>query len=202
MQTNGFVICEYEKVKSEFPEYRDMMANLEQSLRLKADADWAPLRYGGTKPMAGEYGKTTIMPEMFVGYGGFGVGTNLVTWNQNLTGTGSRVLIEGNTAGGTIPEDFKVGLCGIAFLDKAIKITEIKMQIGDKKLPRINLEEARVYNKPAVVFENGFVLDEEAGFELLGYVECRGYQRIKLLGMQLNRVPNKLQVSLTGAAIT
>jgi hypothetical protein len=152
--------------------------------------------------MAGEYGKTTIMPEMFVGYGGFGVGTNLVTWNQNLTGTGSRVLIEGNTAGGTIPEDFKVGLCGIAFLDKAIKITEIKMQIGDKKLPRINLEEARVYNKPAVVFENGFVLDEEAGFELLGYVECRGYQRIKLLGMQLNRVPNKLQVSLTGAAIT
>ena len=202
MQTNGFVICEYEKVKAEFPEYRDMMANLEQSLRLKADADWAPLRYGGTKPMAGEYGKTTIMPEMFVNFGGFGVGTNLVTWAQDLILTGAQTLIEGNGVGGTIPEDFKVGFCGLAFLDKAIRVSEIKLQIGDKKLPRINLEEARVYNKPAVVFENGFVLDEESGFELRGYVESTGPQRIKLLGMQLNRVPNKLQVSLTGAAIT
>ena len=76
------------------------------------------------------------------------------------------------------------------------------MTIGDTKLPRINLEEARAYKQPAIVFENGFTLDEEAGFELKGYVECIGEQRIKLIGLQLNRIPNKLQVSLTGAAIT
>ena len=200
--TNGFVICEYSKVKAEFPEYSSMMASLENSLRIKAAADWSPLSYGGTKPMAGQFGKTTIMPEMFVGYGGFGVGAQLTTWNQLLTTTGNATIIEGNSTGGSIPEDYKMGFAGIAFLDKAIKISEIKLQIGDKKLPRINLEEARAYQQPCVIFENGFIADEETGFELKGYVESLGYQRIKLIGMQLNRVPNKLQVSLTGAAIT
>jgi len=202
MQTNGFVICEYSHVKAEFPEFSSMMATLENALRLKADADWAPLTYGGIKPMAGQYGKTTIMPEMFVGFGGFGVGTQLVTWSQYYTALADRVLIEGNSAGGSIPEDYKMGFAGIAFLDKAIKVSEIKLQIGDKKLPRINLEEARAYQQPCVIFENGFIADEETGFELKGYVESLGYQRIKLIGMQLNRVPNKLQVTNTGAAIT
>jgi hypothetical protein len=200
--TNGFAICEYSKVKAEFSEYSDMMASLENSLRLKADADWAPLNYGGIWPKSGQYGKTTVMPEMFVGFGGYGTGSQLVSWSQLFTGTGDNVLIEGRSTGGSIPEDFKLGLAGIAFLDKAIKVSEIKLQIGDKKLPRINLEEARAYNQPCVIFENGFIADEETGFELKGYVECRGYQRIKLIGMQLNRVPNKLQVSLTGAAIS
>ena len=199
--TNGFVICEYSKIKSEFPEFNSMMASLEVSLKSKADADWSPLSYGGVKPMAGQYGKTTIMPEMFVGVGGFGVGTQLTSWNQLLTTTGDNVLIEGNSTGGSIPEDYKMGFAGLAFLDKAIKISEIKLQIGDKKLPRINIEEARAYEQPAIIFENGFIADEETGFELKGYVEARGYQRIKLIGIQLNRVPNKLQVSLTGAAI-
>ena len=201
MQTNGYVICEYSKVKSDFPEFSSMMAALEIQLRAKADADWSPLTYGGIKPMAGQYGKTTVMPEMFVGFGGFGTGTQLVTWNQLLTGTGDNVLIEGNSTGGSIPEDFKLGFAGIALLDKAIKISEIKLQIGDKKLPRINIEEARAYQQPAIIFENGFIADEETGFELKAYVEARGYQRIKLIGIQLNRVPNKLQVSNTGAAI-
>ena len=200
--TNGFVICEYGQVKSAFPEYSSMMASLEQALRLKADADWSPLTYGGIKPMAGQYGKTTIMPEMFVGFGGFGVGTQLISWEQQLTSLAHNVLIEGNNTGGSIPEDFKMGFAGLAFLDKSIKVSEIKLQIGDKKLPRINLEEARAYNEPCVIFENGFIADEETGFELKGYVESLGYQRIKLIGMQLNRVPNKLQVTLTGAAIT
>ncbi len=201
MPTNGYVICEYSKVKEDFPGFSDMMASLEISLRDKATADWAPLTYGGIKPMAGQYGKTTVMPEMFVGFGGINVGTQLVTWEQLFTATGNNVLIEGNGTGGSIPEDFKLGFAGIAFLDKAIKVSEIKLQIGDKKLPRINVEEARAYQQPCIIFENGFIADEETGFELLGYVECRGYQRIKLIGMQLNRVPNKLQVSLTGAAI-
>jgi hypothetical protein len=202
MQTNGYVICDYSVVKEYFGEYANMMSSLESALRLKADADWDPLKYGGTKPMAGQYGKTTIMPEMFIGLGGFGVGTQLVTWNQLLTTTGAQTIMTGNATGGSIPEDYKMGLAGLAFLDKAIKISEIKLQIGDKKLPRINLEEARCYQQPAIIFENGFIADEETGFELRGFVECRGYQRIALLGMQLNRVPNKLQVSLTGAAIS
>jgi hypothetical protein len=104
--------------------------------------------------------------------------------------------------GYSIPEDYKVGLAGLAFLDKTIRVSEVKMQISDKKLPRINIEEAFVYNKPAVVFEEGFILDEETAFELYAYVLTQGPQRIKLIGLQANRVKDKLLTTDTGAALT
>lgn len=194
----SFVICEYEKVKDEFPEFANVMKTLKNELIAKAGRDWSSLRYGGMNPKSGEYGETTVMPELFVGM----AGTTLATWNQWLSGTGNQTVMAGAGSGASIAEDYKVGLAGIAFLDKAIRISEIKMQISDKKLPRINIEEAFVYNKPAIVFEEGFLLDEETGFDLYAYVLSQGPQRIKLIGLQLNRVPNKLQTTNTGAALT
>jgi len=45
-------------------------------------------------------------------------------------------------------------------------------------------------------------LDEETGFEMIGYILSHGPQRIKLIGTQVNKIPNKLQVTNTGAALT
>jgi hypothetical protein len=196
----GYVICEYEKVNEDFPFFRQQMASLAERLKMKCLDDWSPLKYGGINPKAGEFGITTVMPEMFNGLQA--AYQPLPTWYQWFNATGHQTVIAGAGSGGTIPEDYKVGLAGIALLDKAIRITEIKMQIGDKKLPRINIEEAFAYNKPVIVFEDTFILDEETGFDLYAYVQTQGPQRLKLVGLQANRVPNKLQVSNTGAAIT
>jgi hypothetical protein len=126
----------------------------------------------------------------------------LISWYQWLEHTGSQTLIAGTATGGTIYEDYKIGLAGLVFLSKAIRISEIRMQIGNTKIPRINIEEAMAYNKPAIVFEQPFILDEEEGFDLYAYVLSQGPERIKLLGLQMNRVPNKLQVTNTGVALT
>ncbi len=201
----GFVICEYEKVKENFPEFATVMANLETSLIGLGRSRWSPLTYGGMNPKSGQFGKTTILPPLFRDISA----TQMVTWEQDFTnaqvarsvvGT-SQVIIDGRGTAGTIPEDYMVGFAGLAFLDKAIKVTEIKMQIGDKKIPRINLEECMAYNKPCVVFEEGFILEEEESFELYGYLQAAGVQTIKLIGLQLNRVPNKVQVTNCGAAL-
>lgn len=194
----SYVICEYDKVKLEFPEFNAIMQALEDSLIAKASADWEPLTYGGIAPMAGQFGKTTILPSLFAD----NAGNRLVTWDQTFTSTGHQTIMTGVGSGGIIPEDFKVGLVGLAFLDKALRISEIKMQISDKKLPRMNIEEAFMYNKPAIIFEEGFILDEKQAFDLYGYVLSTGPQRIKLIGLQVNRIPNKLQVTNTGAALT
>ena len=135
--------------------------------------------------------------------------TQMVTWRQNFTAVhvaaslagATQAIISGSGTAGTIPEDYMVGFAGVCFLDKAIKVSEIKIQIGDRKIGRINLEEAMVYNKPCVVLEEGFVLDEEEGFDLYAYIQAQGEQRIKLLGLQLNRVPNKTQVTHAGQAL-
>jgi hypothetical protein len=194
----GYTICEYERVKEGFPEFRATMEKLRTDLIAKAVNDWGPLTFGGMAPKSGQFGECPIMPALFYGQ----PGAQLTTWNQWFNTTGHQTILYGNATGNTIPEDYKIGLAGIAFLDKAIRVSEIKLQVGDKKIGRINIEEAFAYNKPVVVFENGLICDEEEGFDLYAYIRTKGPQRIKLLGPQLNRVPNKLQVSNTGAALS
>lgn len=199
MQTKGLIICEYEKVKEEFPEFANTLATLETNLTSMCVSDWGPLTYGGIYPKSGQFGKSVIMPELFYGFGQ--AAPTLQTWKNYATATGNQGLLAGSN-GGNIYEDYKIGLAGFAFLDKVQRITEIKLQIGDKKFPRINLEEAMVYNKPAVVFETGIILDEETDFDLHGYVESQGPFKLVPLGIQMNRVPNKLQSSLASTALT
>jgi len=196
----GFVICEYEKVKQEFPYFKEVMASLEAGLINEARRAWPSLSYTppGIFPKAGEFGKSTIMPQLFNNMSG----TRFTTWLQELTALGHQTIMTGAGAGGLIAEDYKVGICGLAFLSKPLNVTEIKMQISNQKLPRINIEEMMGYNKPAVVFEDWYLLDEETSFDLYAYVEALGLQRIKLIGAQVNRIPNKLQISATGAALT
>jgi len=198
----SYVICEYEKVKETFPEFKATMESLATQLRAKCAADWSPKTFGGLAPSAGQFGETTVLPALFRDDDMTRLNAgNMTTWEQWLPTLGHRTIMSGSGTGGIILEDYKIGLAGIAFLDKAIRVSEIKMQISDKKLPRINIEEALAYNKPAIVFENGYILDEETGFDLYAYVTTRGPQRIKLLGLQMNRVPNRLQVTNTGATL-
>ena len=205
--TGGYVLCEYEQVKKNFPEFARTMASLRTALVAKATADWSPKSFGGLAPTSAQFGETTILPALFRGLGqAFSAtpvaGTNsLQTWHQFYNAVGSQMILQGVRQGGVIPEDYKIGLVGLALLDKAIRISEIKMQISDKKLPRINIEEALAYNKPAIIFEDGYILDEETGFDLHAYITTRGPQRILPIGLQLNRVPNRLQVTNTGAVI-
>ena len=221
--TGDFVICEYEEVKSEFPYFKGIMSTLRSALIASAERKWG-LRWAGARKVSeaaargvglstpgpaldvdvgrGEFGETTIIPALFRDMTMTAAGAGqMTTWHQWLTATGSQTIMTGSAVAGTIREDYMVGLAGIALLDKAIRISEIKMQISDKKLPRINIEEALAYNKPAIVLEEGFILDEETGFELVANVTTPGPQRIKLIGLQLNRVKDKLLTN-TGAALT
>ena len=229
--TGDYVICEYEKVKPEFPYFESVMTTLRNTLIAKAERKWG-LRWAGARKVSeaavrgvslstpgpaldvdvdrGEFGETTIIPALFrdltmtAAASGF-----MTTWNQWLTltageiaaGGAQKTIMSGSGTGGTINEDYMVGLAGLAFLDKAIRISEFKMQISDKKLPRINIEEALAYNKPAVVLEEGFILDEETSFDLIANVTTQGPQRIKLIGLQMNRVKDKLLTN-TGVALT
>jgi len=196
----AYVICEYEKVKEYFPEFAATMAKLKADLIAECTADWAPLTFGGMNPRSGQFGMSTIMPSLFNGLQA--AYQPLITWYQWFNGTGQQTILAGSASGNTIYEDYKIGMAGLLLLSKAIRITEIRMQIGDKKIPRMNIEEAFAYNKPAIVFEQPFIIDEEEGFDLYAYCQTRGPQRIKLLGLQMNRVPNKLQATNTGVALT
>ncbi|MBA7493307.1 hypothetical protein ES702_03865 [subsurface metagenome] len=149
---------------------------------------------GYLTPGAEEFGRTTILPALFAPnpptYGDAAFGAVAAAgfpvppayWRQEFTTTGNQIILEGAWAAQAIPEDFKVAWMGLAFPNEQQQISEIRWQLGDKKYPRINIEEIRAYNKPAIIFEEGFILNERQSFELYGYVEELDYQRIVMLG--------------------
>jgi len=180
-------------VQKEWPRFQRAFAELESRVIEKCDADWAPKTFGYLTPNERQYGRTSILPVLFRGFND----VQLVHWRQTITESGNQLLLRGRETGNVIPEDFKIAWIGLAFPNKQQHITELKWQISDAKYGRINIEELRSYNKPAIIFEEGFIIDEEESFELYGYVEeasseTPAYQRIIPLGACYFKVITKV----------
>ena len=134
-------------------------------------------------------------------------------WRQTFTSTGHQTVISGTRTGNIIPEDFKVAWIGLALPNKNQHLTEVKWQISDRKFGRLNLEEIRSYNQPAIIFEDGFIIDEEEAIDIYGYIEGPVpaipwgpttdviYQRIVLLGAAYYKTIDRV-LGNCGAAIT
>jgi hypothetical protein len=178
MGQGSYVICEWDSVQKEFPSFQSAFRDCESKLITKCNFDWKPRTFGALALGSDQYGRTTILPALFDDHNGNPMDsthrtllTGGGTWRQLFTTSGNMTLMNGTGGGNTIPEDFKIALMGFAFPNKNQHITEIKMQIGDRKYGRINIEEIHLYNKPAIIFEEGYVVDEEEAFDLYGYVE-------------------------------
>jgi len=195
--------------------FQQSMRRLDELAINKCNLDWKPRSFNSAKAMTGDggfYGRTTILPALFDGNGlvplniTSGGGSPVATYRQRFTAASTTaadtILLQGVGAGETIPEDFKIAWAGLAFPNKNQHITEIKYQIGDRKYGRINIEEMHCYNKPAIIFEEGYILDEEESFHLYGYVEgpvpvfhdgwTGVYQRIVPLGAAYYKVVSKI----------
>ena len=209
MGQGSYVLCEWDSVAEQYPNFQQAFASLEQQMIQKCGAEWAPKQFGKLTPNSGQFGRTTILPALFFD----NTGTRFTgSWRQNFASRGHQLIITGNPAAGyVIPEDFKVAWLGLAFPNKQQHITEIKFQIGDRKYGRIDIEEIKAYNKPALIFEEGFIIDEEQAFELWGYVEgpipneapfiVGLYQNIVMIGAAYYKLIDKV-LGNCGAAIT
>jgi hypothetical protein len=162
-----YSICEMTAIQKEFPNFQDAFKNLETKLISKANLDWKPRTFGALALNGSQYGRTTILPPLFNDHSA----AQMATFRQLFTVAGHQTLMTGAASGDTIPEDFKVALMGFAFPSSGQNITEIKMAIGDRKFNRIDLQEMRQYETPALIFEEGYTIDEEETFDLYGYVE-------------------------------
>lgn len=190
----SYVIVEYDKVQSDPTirnKYLQVLQQLAAQIQHATQKQWSGLIYGGFTPGAQEYGRTTILPQYFRGF----AAAQLTTFRQNFTGAPAWRDIFNNV----MPEDIRIAWAGLAFTSKSVEFSELRWQIGDTLYPRINIEEIQGYNKPAIIFEEGFIIPEETTFLLRGYLEANSYQRVVPLGFSLYRRKDFL---VTEAAIT
>jgi len=195
----SFVLCDLDKVKLQYPEFQETLAKLETKMLEDTEAVWAPLKRGFlVTERTDQFGRTTILPEWFADEAGDVLDSAHVptTWGVNnfriyYSSTspaaaaipGWKTILQGGGSPiGTTPEDIRIALAGLAFPNKALNISKIRMEIGDKRLPKIDIEELHNYTKPALIFEEGFIIPEETHFLLRGFFEASGYQRVIPLG--------------------
>ncbi|GAI17167.1 unnamed protein product [marine sediment metagenome] len=191
----SYVIMEESEIRREAPEFQYSLKELEDRVLANTLRLWPGYTYGHTMPGAKQFGQTTWLPYLFADENADILDSRHEPdfWGRNsfrqlFTPTsptpaaipGWRTILQGGnpTAIGTMPKDFRGALAGFAFGSKAICVTKLKMQIGKEKIPMFNIEEIRNYNKPVLILKKGYEIEEETGFELRGYFEGPGYQRI------------------------
>jgi hypothetical protein len=210
----AYVFAEWHSVSKENPVFKAALMKSEVNAIKTCTDKWFPKQTpqqscGFLTPTSGsQFGRTSILPALFDDHNDAQMGGS---WRQNFTTAGHQTLISGALGGNVIPEDFIVEWVGLAFPNKEQHITEVKWQISNRKYGRLNLEEMHSYNKPAIIFEEGIIINEKEAFDLYGYVEgpipnqlpfIQGlYQSIIMLGACYYRVVDRV-LGNCGAAIT
>ncbi|GAG88498.1 unnamed protein product, partial [marine sediment metagenome] len=160
MGQGGYIFCEWDSVNRQHAKFQDAFIELENRIISKCNAEWSPKTFGALTPNNNQYGRTTILPQLFdtgpltlhagAQFGNAAAGNPaLHGWRQTFVVAGNQTIIQGRGTGEVMPEDWKVAWIGLALPNKNQYLTEIKFQIGDRKYGRIDLEEMRIYNKPA-----------------------------------------------------
>lgn len=173
---------------------------------------WSGMTYGRFTPGDGQFGRSTWLPEHFEDAAGDILDTNHTFANQAylcapnsfrqdyLTGTPTGVTVPGwNTiyagAGANAQctlEDIRGALAGWMIPSKSIRISKLRMEIGDKRYVIHDIEEMHGFVQPAIIYEEGFIIPEETHFLLRGFFEGSGWQRIIPLGFVLYRRKDSL----------
>lgn len=174
-----YLICEYDKIAVEYPEFKDAMDEIESAATAKADDIWSPRTNGGLNPATDQYGQTTPAPNWFSQLDGTTRMTSFVLGAPG--GTGWQYMLRGTTAG-AVDED--IIHFGIGFLIKGLwtdpvtdvegfwdfpEVKRLYMEIGKIKYGEIDIEAIIGYRNPVLIIKEGFVAPEKTKFSLKGY---------------------------------
>jgi hypothetical protein len=181
-----FVIAPADFVKGagDYSEYRQILTDLQSTAFARAADIWKGYSPGGITPGARQFGVSTYRPRDI-----FGGGT--ATFVKSYGSQGSW----GNIWSYSVPEDSIHALAGLAIPDPTLIFSAFKLQIEDKILPIINVEEAHSFSQGfRLLFKQDkgkeFVIPEEQSVLLRGFQERNTRnrtQRIVPIGFVLNK---------------
>ncbi|MHC1596692.1 MAG: hypothetical protein ACXQT3_00080 [Methermicoccaceae archaeon] len=193
-----------------YPDFQAAYADLLDAAVKKAGEKWTEQTYGGLMPPAGTeaYGEAPIPPFIFADENDDVLDVNHVptTWGVNefriyystaspTTGDvpGWRTILQGGgTPIGQMPEDYITGLLGFCIPDPTLRFSMLKLDIGDSKYPKLDIEEMASYDEPTILLKKGAVIMDEVAFTLKGFLESTGYQRVIPVGFILYRTRNQM----------
>ncbi len=109
------------------------------------------------------------------------------TFRKNITSTGWQDIFNY-----TVRANMVHAFAGLLVSDNVLNITQFRMEIGSKRFPIWDIQEAQRYDKFAILLKedvNGeLVADQRTRMLVRIYAETIGFQRVVPLGFQIFRV--------------
>jgi len=173
----AYIIAPLDKVKVDYPEFMDVMRQVERVSIARAEKIWPAFKLGGLIPGEKEFGIGNILPKDVLGAGTY-------SWTQSFTAPGSWT----NIFSYTVPEDEIHAFAGFAISDPTLIFNQIRLEISDKKYPIWEIEEANLYEKGFAI-----IIKADPGDELIAEEEIpvlvRGYQERGTSGYEQRVIP-------------
>lgn len=180
-----YAIAPLDKIKVDYPEFKDVLKSLEAGAIARAIEIWPGYTLGGLIPGDKEFGIGNMLPKDILGTGTY-------TWTQAFTTPGSWT----NIFSYDVPEDEIHAFAGFGISDPTLIFNQLRIEIEDRKYPIFEIEEANLYDKAfSIIIKadpgNEFIAQEETSVLLRGYQE-RGTsgaeQRVIPLGLNVYKL--------------
>lgn len=173
--------AQFVKGPNAFPEFSSVLRDLESSSIALAQEIWQGYTLGGLTPTKKQFGIAPFWPSELTAAGTY-------TFRKNFAGTGWKPIFSYN-----VPEDEIHAFLGFAVTDSSLNITGLRLEIGDHKYPKWDIEEAKGWGSDeggvAIIIKQNkgdeLIAREETAVLLRGYVEATGYQRVVPLGLMI-----------------
>ena len=182
----SYVIAPLSKVKGEgaYPEYVDVMKAVQDAAISRAKEIWKGYSQGGIYPGENEFGITPFRAREMANDVTATTLSGTYSFRKNLGTTGWHTLFNYN-----VRTDLIHAFAGFMITDEVLRLLELRFELGDRKYPIIDVQEAKGWGSFAILFKEDagkeLISQEETSVYVRGYVEATGYQNIVPLGFML-----------------
>lgn len=186
-----FVIAPLDKVKGEnaFPGFEEVLKDLQDAAIQRAKDIWKGWEFGGILPGEKEFGICPLRAREMANDVTATTLSGSYNYRKNLGSTGWYTLFDYS-----VRDDIIHAFAGFKVTDDVLRLLEFRMEMSDKKLPIIDVQEAKGWGQFAILFKvdegKELIAEPRHSVYLRGYVEASGYQTIVPLGFQLYKTKN------------
>ncbi len=174
------------KGENNWDEYLGVLRELQQKTIERAGQIWEGYSFGGIMPGDRQFGMTNLRPEEMAHDVTASSVSGTASFRKSFTATGWTTLFDY-----VVRDDTVHGLAGFNFPDETLRITKLRWEIGDRKFPIIDVQEAIGWGSFHILFKadqgKELVATEKQRVYVRGYVEATGSQRIIPVGLMLYR---------------
>lgn len=182
----SYIIAPLDKVRGEnaFSEYVDVLKALQDKAIERAQQIWEGYEFGGILPGDRQFGIAPLRAREMAHDVSASTLSGTYNFRKNFGATAWHTIFDYNTR-----KDILHAFAGFMITDEVLRLLEFRIEISDKKLPIVDVQEAKGWGQFAILFKvdegRELIAEPETSVYVRGYVEATGYQTVVPLGFQL-----------------